>query len=199
MGVVVSTYTHHENGTRPFGRDDARRYAREFDVSSAHLLALAEGGEPSARPPAQLTAVDAVLDVWRPAAGYVPHRTKKMSLPRDLALKPGGYLVHVQDRSVDKAVPKGDYAVCEAIRPGLLDMNQFHVGDLVHVERICRGFKEITIRRVHEKDSASLCLSVYSSDPEISSKIDYTAKSRRGEQVTLIGIVVGVYRRLKVA
>lgn len=47
MGVNVSTYAHHENGTRDFGTDDAAAYAERFGVAPAWLL-FGEGPEPSA-------------------------------------------------------------------------------------------------------------------------------------------------------
>ncbi|MFX4083677.1 S24 family peptidase [Sphingobium yanoikuyae] len=44
FGWNVSTYRHHENGTRGFGADHARAYGRAFNVSPSWLLGI--GGEP---------------------------------------------------------------------------------------------------------------------------------------------------------
>ncbi|KAB2846557.1 MAG: LexA family transcriptional regulator, partial [Hyphomicrobiaceae bacterium] len=38
MGIKASTYTHHENGTREFSRQDATLYARKFKVRPAWLM-----------------------------------------------------------------------------------------------------------------------------------------------------------------
>ena len=38
LGVKRPTYVHHENGTRDFGADEARQYARRFKVSPEWLL-----------------------------------------------------------------------------------------------------------------------------------------------------------------
>ena len=38
MGINISTYAHHENGTRDYGADDAAEYARRFAVTPAWLL-----------------------------------------------------------------------------------------------------------------------------------------------------------------
>ncbi len=38
MSVNVSTYTHHENGTRTYGETEARKYTRRLKVSPEYLL-----------------------------------------------------------------------------------------------------------------------------------------------------------------
>ena len=38
LGVNVTTYAHHENGTRGFKKDSAQQYARRFKVSAEWLL-----------------------------------------------------------------------------------------------------------------------------------------------------------------
>ncbi|WP_010339911.1 XRE family transcriptional regulator [Sphingobium yanoikuyae] len=47
FGWNVSTYRHHENGTRGFGQDHAKAYGRAFNVSPAWLLGLEENREPN--------------------------------------------------------------------------------------------------------------------------------------------------------
>lgn len=48
FGWNISTYRHHENGTRGFGQDHARAYGRAFYVSAAWLLGLDDNAEPNA-------------------------------------------------------------------------------------------------------------------------------------------------------
>lgn len=38
MGVNPSTYTHHENGTRTYGEEEARKYARRLKTTPEYLL-----------------------------------------------------------------------------------------------------------------------------------------------------------------
>lgn len=47
FGWNVSTYRHHENGTRGFGQDHAKAYGRAFNVSPAWLLGLEANSEPN--------------------------------------------------------------------------------------------------------------------------------------------------------
>jgi phage repressor protein C with HTH and peptisase S24 domain len=47
-GWKEATYRHHENGTRGFGQDHAKAYARAFHVSASWLLGLEHAQEPDA-------------------------------------------------------------------------------------------------------------------------------------------------------
>src|SRR5262245_33608868 len=63
-GWKVPTYIHHENGTRPFGREDAVKYGRAFGVRAAYLMMLAEG-ESTTPTTDLLVAPEAAVGVWR--------------------------------------------------------------------------------------------------------------------------------------
>jgi hypothetical protein len=199
MGMNVSTYVHHENGTRPFGPDDARRYAREFDVAAAHLLALGKISESDTRitpPSADLTVVEAAVDVWRPVA-KVPHTPRKMSLSVSFSSGGARYLVQVRDRSVEPFVPENAYAVCVALRHGSADVDKIEVGALVHVERTRRGFKESSILRVRKKEGARLTLATAAKESMLASEVIYPSPAK-GEQVKLLGIAEGMYMSLQI-
>jgi transcriptional regulator with XRE-family HTH domain len=95
MDVTVSTYIHHENGTRTYGEADARKYARRYKVTPEYLMfgtvapnsgkglvreidvrAGAGGGgfgEVVATTPSHGITVseDAVKDVWRIPDSYL--------------------------------------------------------------------------------------------------------------------------------
>jgi len=60
LGVGVSTYRHHENGTRDFESEEAAQYAKRFRSSTDYLL---YGRKPSPQPPAEARHV--------PLVGYV--------------------------------------------------------------------------------------------------------------------------------
>jgi Helix-turn-helix domain len=75
-GWHIATFTHHENGTRTFGRDDAIKYAHAFGVEAAHLLMLAgeadTGDNDQHVPQAELHALEdlvATLQAVRKQAG----------------------------------------------------------------------------------------------------------------------------------
>jgi hypothetical protein len=210
MSMVVSSYIHHENGTRPFALEDAVRYGKAFDVQPAYLLGLAESGELGsgaiAQPPISAVrhtagrhpAIDAAVDAWREIVAKKHHTKRKIAppdLPGDLALKEGEYAVRVVDGSVDKAIPAGSYAICAPIRAA--DVTRFHVDDLVHIERIRRGFQEISIRLVRANDGRRLRLGTYSADPEIEGEVAFPSARNAGEEVRLIGLVVGIFTSLR--
>lgn len=46
MGMNISTYTHHENGTRTYGEAEARKYARRLKTTPEYLLLGITGGSP---------------------------------------------------------------------------------------------------------------------------------------------------------
>jgi hypothetical protein len=101
------------------------------------------------------------------------------------------YAVQMRDRSVDKLILRNEFAMCKPIKPGPIDITQFRVNDLLHVERTRCGVREASIRRVRSADGR-LTLATYSSDPKLRNEITYPSTS--GE-VTILGIVVGKHVR----
>jgi hypothetical protein len=159
---------------------------------------LAEG-ENNSTPTAELSVTpEAAIGVWREGdVDSMSQPAEKLRVPSTLEWKAENeYAVQVRDRSVDKFIVKDEYAVCRPIRPGPVDTDQFEVNDFLHVERIRRGLKEISIRRIRAKEGASLRLATYSNDSKIKSEITYPAKAA-GEMVILRGQVVGKYLRIK--
>lgn len=70
MGINISTYAHHENGTRDFGADDAAAYAAQFGVGPAWLL-FGEGNEqPAAESSAARSSAQILLIIGGGIAAY---------------------------------------------------------------------------------------------------------------------------------
>lgn len=199
VGVGESTYTHHENGTRGFGRVRAAKYARAFGVKASFLLMLADAGENSQHPTAELPVhLEAAVGVWREdGVDSMSQTAENLTVPGVVEWRADKeYAVQVRDRSVDRFILQGEWAVCKPIRPGPLDTSQLDVNDYVHIERKRRGLKEISIRRIRAKEGAQLRLSTHSSDPKIRHEVTFPAKGPH-DVVIILGVVVGKYLRIK--
>jgi len=199
VGVLVSTYTHHENGTRKFRQKSAEKYARAFGVSASHLLMLADAGSAISHPTVGLPIVsEAAIGVWHESVEKMPQSSERLSVPDRLEWQASNeYAVQVRDRSVDRFIQKDEYAVCRPIKQGPVDTDQFQINDFVHVERIRRGLKEMSIRRVRSKNGAQLRLASYSNDPRIKSEVAFPTTRSGVDQVRILGLVVGKYMRMR--
>jgi hypothetical protein len=73
FGWTVSAYRHHENGTRGFGADVAKKYGRAFKVKPGWLLALPDidDAAPAEKPDAErlVVSTSVAAGVWR-ESGY---------------------------------------------------------------------------------------------------------------------------------
>lgn len=146
LGVKRPTYAHHENGTRDFGADEARQYARRFKVSVEWLLygtkpgATTEIGdlEPS---PSQLGIIpirgEVAAGVWR----EYDELAQDLGEPTDYAptiMLPGypreqQFALIVKGESLNKIAPSGATLHCvELINGGAWDIQE---GELVIVQR----------------------------------------------------------------
>lgn len=187
-----STYTSHENGTRGLSRRAAERYARKFRVSTAWLLCLTDEKQSGVRGTPVIG--QAALGVWHEAMATalevtggivnVPLRSEK---PDSDAL----FAVKVADASVNKIFARGSFAICAPMGDDS-DIQALEVGAMVYVERVRKGLREKTLRRVASVNGARLTLSTHSTDPRIKQDLPYPG-GNGGESVRLLGRVVGKY------
>lgn len=200
FGWTVSAYRHHENGTRNFGPDAAKRYGRAFKVKPGWLLGLEGVSQPSL---ADRGAADDRLDVngsvaagvWRESEHWNDDRRFVIDLPSpipgakrfgleveglsmDLFYEPGAVLdcISIFDKPVKPA--NGDHVIVERTRPD--------------------GLRELTVKEYREERGRFL-LVPRSSDPKFK-PIDYPGPDKpgarnpeTGELVQVIAFVVASY------
>jgi phage repressor protein C with HTH and peptisase S24 domain len=155
FGWKESAYRHHENGTRDFGPDAAKRYGRAFKVKPGWLLGLdnIDGG-----PPPQSQEQDDFLVVngsieagaWRVTEQWNDERSfviEGMPSPIPGAKRFGLVVV---GRSMDEFYEPGTVLDCISI----FDMPVKPVtGDHVIVECIrSDGLRELTVKEYREED-----------------------------------------------
>jgi len=167
FGWTESAYRHHENGTRGFGPDAAKRYGRAFKVKPGWLLGL-ENIDSS--PPAEPSAEDTIVvngsveaGAWRSSEHWNDERAfviDKMPSPvpgaRRFGLKVVGY-------SMDDFYEPDTILDCVSIYDGGAKPQS---GDHVIVECIRDdGLRELTVKEYRE-DDGKFWLVPRSSKPE---------------------------------
>lgn len=134
----VSGYRHHENGTRDYGPDAAKRYGRAFKVNPGWLLGLdkIKDSPPTITGDADQLGVNGSVcaGVWRESEQWNDERRFVINLPSpvpgarrfgleveggsmDVFYEPGTVLdcISIFDRDVKPA--SGDHVIVERIRP----------------------------------------------------------------------------------
>lgn len=188
----VAGYRHHENGTRSFDLDAARKYARAFRVKPGWLVGMAALDDApaiatSAKEP--LTVVGSVAaGVWRePHEGFVSMEIDTPP-PVEGAKRFG---LTVDGHSMDLHYEPGTVLDCISIFPTGIEPQS---GDHVIVERIkTDGLRETTVKEFVTRDG-QFYLAPRSTRPEFQREIEIGAPSEHheqdGEEVRVIGFVV---------
>lgn len=198
FGWVVSTYTHHENGTRPFGQKAAEKYARAFGTTAEYLMF---GGKPGPSPTTDVPVLGEVATgVWRETdvdfMDQVAEKLLDIPMPKGGAPRGGRrFAVRVADASVNKALLPGEFAVCASVAPGKFAPGDAAVGDLLLIERSRRGLKEVSIRRVSAAEGSRLRLAAHSTDARLTGEITYPSPGTN-DRITVLARVVGKYADL---
>lgn len=152
-GWTTSTYTSHENATRGYGVDEAKKYARAFRVNPGWLLALDQIKVPEV----QLIDSDAPAKevLWVQGAVAAGVWREQIAWPKDEWYqievgpppRPGveRFAVRMDGYSMDKTIPPGSNL--EAIRVAFGEVSP-QDGDLVIVERRRHDLVEMTCKRL---------------------------------------------------
>jgi SOS-response transcriptional repressor LexA len=204
FGWGVSGYRHHENGTRDFGADSARKYGRAFRVKPAWLLGLEKINDL----PLNLTASSAdqlevngsvCAGVWRESEQWNDERRFVINLPSPIAGARRFGLV-VEGSSMDLFYEQQTVLDCVSIFDRDVKPSN---GDHVIVERIrADGLRELTVKEYREEgegDARRFLLVPRSSNPRFT-PLEYPGPDKpgdkdpaSGELVQVIAFVVASY------
>ena len=197
FGWTESAYRHHENGTRRFDPDAARRYGRAFKVKPAWLLAMDDDPSPKSLPSdagSDVLTVNASVaaGVWREAQAWDDERRFEMIVD---SLVPTGrrFGLLVEGHSMDRYYEPGTVLDCVSIYAGSVEPRN---GDHVIVQRRRPdGLRELTVKEYLEEDGR-FYLVPRSSRSEFSDRIEIGAPdcAHEGDDaVEVVGFVVTAY------
>lgn len=192
FGWGVAGYRHHENGTRGFGADAARKYARAFRVKPGWLLCM-DGVDDTAPPevagsPTLEVAGYVAAGVWREPTENFP--IMSIDTPPPVTTQARFGLV-VEGHSMDLCYEPGTVLDCISIFAHPIEPD---TGDHVIVERVKPdGLRELTVKEVCRRDGRYFLLP-RSTRPEFQSEMEIGAPDAElpdfGEKVQVIGFVV---------
>lgn len=197
FGWQEAAYRHHENGTRGFGADAAKRYGRAFKVKPGWLLGLETVADAPAADPEMVPDLvvngSVAAGVWRESEHWNDDRRFTIHLPSPI---PGAqrFGLVVEGYSMDEAYQPGTVLDCVSIFTGSA---QPRSGDHVVVERRRPdGLRELTVKEYRD-EGGRLQLVPRSTRPEFRpfdySGPDAAADPATGETVQVIAFVVGAY------
>lgn len=151
FGWGSAGYRHHENGTRAFGADAARKYGRAFKVKPGWLLCI-EGVDDTA--PSDFQTEDVLVVGAKVAAGVWREDEAEFDMLEidTPAIVPNakrlGYIV--DGRSMDEFYEPGTILNCVSIHTNGVEPED---GDHVVVRRTKPdGLREITVKEFHVRD-----------------------------------------------
>lgn len=195
FGWGVAGYRHHENGTRSFGPDQAKKYGRAFKVKPGWLLGM--DGIDDGPIKAEYTASDKLVveasvaaGVWREAMQSSDLIEIDMPPPMPNSKRMG---FCVEGRSMDLCYEPGTVLDCVSIFfNGVTPEN----GDHVIVERRLGDLRELTVKEFLKRNGRNYLIP-RSTQPEFQGEIeigtpDATAIDGNGD-VQVIAFVVGVF------
>lgn len=150
FGWGEAGYRHHENGTRGFGLDAAKKYGRAFKVKPGWLLAMAgiDDGPPNGYVAAEKLIVGAAVaaGVWREDAEWSDGLEIDTPPPVE-GVKRFGYVV--EGRSMDIDYAPGTVLDCISI---FANGTQPQPGDHVIVRRTKPdGLRELTVKEFDQR------------------------------------------------
>lgn len=185
-----SGYRHHENGTRAATFEFAN-YAKAYRVSEAWLRCITDDKNAGIRGAPVIG--QAAIDIWHgemtePTAAI--GRIVSVPVQESDENADARFAIRVADASVDKALPRDWFAICVAIAEE--DAASFLVGELLYIERVKRGLRELSLRRVSASAGVKMQLSTHSTDAKLKQHLAYPS-ANAGERIRLIGRVVGKY------
>lgn len=196
FGWKEPAYRHHENGTRGYGPDAARRYGRAFKVKPAWLLGIDTVRElppHDVEPDRLLVNGTVAAGVWRESEAWNDERRFVIDLSSPF---PGArrFGLVLEGMSMDLVYEPGTVLDCISIfKEGV----EPKTGDHVIVERIrADGLRELTVKE-YRQENGVYALVPRSSRPEFK-PIEYRGPDNEdtpigGELVHVIAFVVAAY------
>lgn len=193
FGWPEPAYRHHENGTRSFGPDAAKKYGRAFKCKPGWLLGLdnVDGGPPPPPHEDDRLVVNGSVEAgaWRTSEIWDDERT--FSIEEMPSIVPGSrrFGLVVVGRSMDEFYDPGTVLDCISI----YDMNvRPETGDHVICESVrADGLRELTVKEYREEDGR-YWLVPRSSRPEFK-PVEYAGpdKEHAGEsEIRVVAFVV---------
>ncbi len=196
FGWGVSTYTHHENGTRGFAPPEAVKYGSAFRVAPGWLLGLDLLGarQTSAFTPSYSQRLLPFLGLA--AQGHwiesgLDDTQQPEMIPVDTMVDDGGEMFVIQPvgDSMNLTVPKGALLICRRVP---WDLDHVEIGDLVVVERCQHDRRERTVKRLVKIDG-NLALQPESDRPEFQDTILVGSPSEdhhQDDEIRIVGVVL---------
>lgn len=193
FGWGVAGYRHHENGTRGFGADVARKYARAFRVKAGWLLVMdgIDDGQPTDFKASEKLIVrgPVAAGVWREPTEDIGVMEIDTPPPVPNAQRFG---VTVDGPSMDEFYEEGTVLDCISI---FTNGVQPESGDHVIVERIkADGLRELTVKEFHKRDG-KYYVRPRSKHPKFQEELEIGAPEigfAGDEETRVIGFVVSV-------
>jgi len=199
MGVNYQTYAAHENGSRGLRRDAAMRYAKYFNISLEYLLTGRKTVQPRSEHSTKLAPI--VDGDGMPVKGFVragiwqetyAPESELSTLPISADARFPRHLqfaLEIQGDSIDRRAKPGEYAVCVEWH------GPVQPEDVVIVERRRAGLFEATIKVVKASPKGTLHLAPDSTNSAHKPILIKEADMKDGEEIAVVGKVLGYYRR----
>ena len=199
LGVSYQTYAAHENGSRGLRREAALRYAKFFNIPLEYLLTGRKSTQRSiegTRPALIVAEGDGMpvkgfvrAGIWQET--YAPENdlatlpiSADTRFPKHLQ-----FALEIQGDSIDRRAKPGEYAVCVEWH------GPIQPDDVVIVERRRAGLFESTIKVVKPSTKGTLVLAPDSDNPNHKPIVIREADIKDGEEIAVVGKVLGYYRR----
>lgn len=197
FGWEIPAYNHHENGTRAFPVDAARRYARAFKVSPSWLLALDNvetAGAESDRDKIIEVTGSVAAGVWSETTEWPQSDRFEILIGHSPFPKARRFGLRVDGHSMDQVFASGTLLDCLSI----FDLNiEPANGDIVIVERHRDdGMRELTVKEYLCEDDGRSWLVPRSTKPEFQAPIEVGRPDVDHENdgyVQVIAYVIGAY------
>lgn len=197
FGWERSTYGHHENGTRPFNVEQAKRYARAFRVNPGWLLALDKvQAVPISTEKERIVEVTGAVaaGIWRETWEWSQDRRYEVVVGRSPFPHARHWGLEVEGFSMDQLYQPGTILICASIFDIKLEPD---TGDVVIVERVrADGTRELTVKEFLRDEEDRRWLVPRSNKPEFQAPIEIGRPDydHIGEdRIQVIAYVVGDY------
>lgn len=198
FGWEIPSYRSHENGTRAFDIEAAKRYGRAFRVNPGWLLALDKiqyvtNEESRERIVEVIGSVAA--GVWKEATEWPQSDRFEIVVGPSPIPNAKRFGLRLDGYSMDQVFPPGTLLDCLSI----FDVNvEPETGDIVIVERIREdGKHELTVKEYQRDDDGRAWLLPRSSKPEFQAPIEVGQPDEKhdgNDSVRIIAYVIGSYQ-----
>jgi phage repressor protein C with HTH and peptisase S24 domain len=198
FGWEIPAYRHHENGTRAFDVEAAKRYARAFRVNPGWLLALDKvEAAPIAAGRERIVEVtgSVAAGVWQETAEWPQSDRFEIVVEASPFPKARRFGLRVDGYSMDQDFAPGTLLDCISIFDISIAPES---GDFVIVERVrSDGMRELTVKQYQRDEDGRTWLLPRSTKPEFQSPIEVGTPDHDhngDDRVQVIAYVIGSYQ-----